>query len=108
MTELIAMSTQERANQELNRLVELFSSDKAQQLPNLLKRTFIESLGKPCENWSFNNQLLCMLQGSAMGIEFEKVDARTYNQWLDVGRYVKKGEKCKIVLTKPNLSLIHI
>ena len=39
----------------------------------------------PAHSWSLNNRLLIFLQGTC--------DARTFNQWKEVGRFVKKGTK---------------
>ncbi len=45
---------------------------------------------KPSDNWSFSNRLLMYLSGTE--------DARGYQQWQEVGRYVKKGSKSIYIL----------
>lgn len=62
--------------------IRLFSS---QELTKTVKVALIETLGKPCNNWSFYNQVLMVAQGTT--------DARGYQQWIKVGRHVKKGAK---------------
>ena len=99
-------STQERAEEQLNKLAELFTGKNADKLPDLLKRTVIDSIGKPSENWSLNNQLLMQLQAMTFlnyDIDnLDEVDCRTAKQWNKEGRYINKGEKCRVVLTQPN------
>lgn len=52
----------------------------------------------PCRKWSWQNQLTIALHGYA--------DARSYDQWLEVGRYVKRGEKA-FYLSPPEKDLTY-
>ncbi len=81
------MSSTEKALEQLNKIVKAFST---KEFPNFVSKAYIESIGKPMERWSFNNQLLVFLYGTD--------DARTYNQWNKVGRQVKKGSKAIYIL----------
>ena len=80
-------SWRERAAVELEKIVALFSTT---QLPDLCARALINAPEKPSSKWSFGNQLLMLLTGTA--------DARGYRQWGDVGRYVRKGSKAFYIL----------
>jgi hypothetical protein len=75
-------SWRERANSELEKIVQLFSST---QLPDLCAKALINAPEKPSSKWSFGNQLLILLAGTT--------DARGYRQWQKVGRHVKPGAK---------------
>ena len=60
-------------------------------LPKPLAQVFIRRKNRPhCRKWSWGNQLLVILHGYT--------DARTFNQWHEVGRTVKKGEKAFYIL----------
>jgi antirestriction protein ArdC len=83
------MNTQ-KANDELKKIIDLFSKE---ELPCLIKKAYLENVGKPCESWSLGNQLLTILSGTS--------DARGFNQWIKVGRHVKKGSKAIYILA-PN------
>ncbi len=50
----------------------------------------------PCRHWSLGNRLLAALSGSA--------DARTFKQWLEAGRAVRKGEKARGFIFLPVFS----
>ena len=78
-------------NDSLKEIVDLFSKQEVNQTADTLKKVYLEGLGKPIHNWSLGNQLLVYLKGSN--------DARTFNQWLKVGRTVKKGSKCIYILS---------
>ena len=78
------------ANEQLKKIVEAFSTEK---FPEVLSTTYIKSMGKPIENWSFGNKMIAMFEGTT--------DARTYNQWHKVGRHPKKGSKAFYILA-PN------
>ncbi len=82
---------QTRAETELNKIVELFSS---QELPNYCKRVLIDAPEKPSSKWSLGNQLLMLLNGTD--------DARGFYQWKDTKRYVKKGARAFYILA-PNV-----
>ena len=72
----------QRANSELEKIVQLFSS---KQLPDLCAKALINAPEKPSSKWSFGNQLLMLLAGTA--------DARGFRQWNEAGRWVSKGAK---------------
>ena len=82
-----APSWRERANVELEKLVQLFSSA---QLPDLCVKALISAPEKPSSTWSMGNQLLMLLAGTD--------DARGYKQWNEVGRHVKAGTKAFRIL----------
>ena len=70
------------------KIVEAFKSGT---LPKALAPVLIRRKdGVPCRSWSWNNQLLCILDGTE--------DARGIKQWNEVGRTVKKGAKCFHIL----------
>jgi hypothetical protein len=87
------MNTQ-NAKIELEKIIDLFSKN---ELPALMKKAYLENVGKPCEAWSLGNQLLMLLSGTG--------DARGFNQWIKVGRHVKKGSKAIYILA-PNTTRI--
>ena len=79
------------ANEEIVKIIDLFRDpDEVRTLPSMVKRAFINSPMKPCSKWSFSNQILMLIQGTE--------DARGYQQWLGVHRYVKKGTKAIWIL----------
>jgi hypothetical protein len=80
-------SWRERASSELEKIVQLFSS---QQLPDLCAKALIAAPEKPSSKWSFGNQLLMLLAGTA--------DARGYRQWKEVGRHVRQGSRAFYIL----------
>jgi hypothetical protein len=82
-----AVSWRERANSELEKIVELFSS---KELPGVCAKALIQSLEKPSSKWSLGNQLLMLLAGTT--------DARGFRQWHEVGRYVTKNARAFFIL----------
>jgi len=68
-------------------VVQLFSSS---QLPEMCAKALISSPAKPSSKWSFGNQLLMLLSGTA--------DARGFRQWMEAGRSVTKGAKAVYIL----------
>ena len=80
-------SWRERAKAELDKIIRLFSTT---QLPDLCAAALINAPEKPSSKWSFGNQLLMLLAGTA--------DARGYRQWQDVGRHVKAGARAFRIL----------
>ena len=80
-------SWRERANLELEKIIQLFSSA---QLPDLCAKALINAPEKPSSRWSFGNQILMLLAGTT--------DARGFRQWNEVGRYVRKGAKAFRIL----------
>ena len=80
-------SWRERAGTELEKIVRLFSTT---QLPDLCAKALINTREKPSSKWSFGNQILALLAGTD--------DARGYRQWMDAGRYVRKGSQAFYIL----------
>ncbi len=80
------------AEATLNAIVEAFKSGS---IAPAIARTVIDrqkgSGGRPIDGWSFRNQIIARLIG-------ETDDARTFKQWLKVGRVVKKGSKATHLL----------
>jgi antirestriction protein ArdC len=63
-------------------------------LPQALAPIFIKrNDDRPSTQWSWHNQLLCVLAGCS--------DARAFGQWLDVERAVKKGEHARTIILAP-------
>ena len=63
------------------------------ELPPAVARTVIARCSednKPCNQWSFGNQLLMIISGTE--------DARGFRQWQNVKRNVKKGAKAIYIL----------
>jgi antirestriction protein ArdC len=61
------------------------------QLPAALAPMFIHRADDvPCRRWSWSNQLITALAGTA--------DARGFRQWLETGRAVRKGAKAFAIL----------
>lgn len=80
--------TSEIAKKTLHKLVELFRDPD--KLVGGLAKSYIKGEGKPSDRWSWGNRLLCWLEGTD--------DARTFNQWKKVKRYVNKGTKAFYIL----------
>lgn len=60
-------------------------------VPQALAQVFIHhGANRPQGSWSWSNQLLCALSGTA--------DARGFRQWKEVNRHVKKGAKAIYIL----------
>ncbi len=77
----------EKASQELDKVVRLFSST---QLPDMCATALINAPEKPSSKWSMGNQILMILAGTE--------DARGYKQWNEVGRHVRAGAKAFRIL----------
>lgn len=61
--------------------------------PAAAARTVIAKLSgdkKPCNSWSFCNQLIMLLSGTA--------DARGFRQWQQINRQVNTGSKAVYIL----------
>jgi hypothetical protein len=86
-TSTVQTPWRERANSELQKIVQLFSS---KQLPDLCAKALISSPGKPSSKWSFGNQLLMLVAGTN--------DARGFRQWIEVERSVSRGSKAVYIL----------
>jgi hypothetical protein len=80
-------SWREKANLELDKIVQLFSST---QLPDMCAMALINAPERPSSRWSMGNQILMILAGTS--------DARGYKQWYEVGRHVKAGAKAFRIL----------
>lgn len=80
---------QDRANQVAQRILEAFEAGSvpAALAPVFLVRQYPEV---PANRWSYSNRLLLALQGH--------IDGRGFQQWKQVGRTVKKGEKANHIL----------
>jgi antirestriction protein ArdC len=59
-------------------------------IPDVISIAMFPSSNSPCENWSLMNRITTILAGT--------FDARTFNQWLKVGRKVSKGAKAFYIL----------
>lgn len=81
------MASIQQAEEQLQKLVDVFSKN---EFPKFVKKAYLETEGKPSENWSLTNQLIQMLSGTN--------DGRTFKAWLEVGRHVKKNSKAFYVL----------
>ena len=80
-------SWRERANNELEKVVQLFSTT---QLPDLCAKALISAPDRPSSKWSLGNQILMLLAGTT--------DARGYRQWQEVDRHVRQGSKAFHIL----------
>ena len=76
-----------RASEVSQRIVDAF---RAGNVPKTLATVFIKRDGAPCNGWSWSNQMLVALAGSA--------DARGFRQWRTVKRHVSKGAKAVYIL----------
>lgn len=77
------------AQQCANRIIEAFKHPG--RLPKALAPLLIHRDDDvPCRRWSWHNQLLVALSGTA--------DARGFRQWQQVSRQVKKGSKALYIL----------
>tara|TARA_R110000824_G_scaffold131647_1_gene293833 strand:- start:251 stop:1153 length:903 start_codon:yes stop_codon:yes gene_type:complete len=81
-----------RAQDTLDAIVKAFESGS---IAPAIARTVIQqqksSGGRPIDGWSFRNQIIARLIG-------DTDDARTFKQWLKVGRVVTKGSKATHLL----------
>lgn len=78
-----------KAEETARRILTLF--ENPQSLPDVLAPVFIRSKADaPCRAWSWRNQILCAIAGTA--------DARGYRQWQEAGRHVVKGAKAFDIL----------
>lgn len=68
-------------------IVAMFTEEKfPAQLARVLIKRADNDTEKPSDRWSILNQLIMLNAGKT-------TDARTYKQWQEIGRYVKKGAK---------------
>lgn len=67
--------------------IELLKMFKDESFPSQVALTILHKSHKiPSDKWSLTNRLIMTFVGKTN-------DARTYRQWNEVGRYVKKGSK---------------
>jgi hypothetical protein len=81
------MKTTQKAQEVLQQLLDAFEQGT---VPAALARTCIPPINVPCNQWSFNNQLLVFLSCTS--------DARGIRQWKNVGRWPKKGSRAIYIL----------
>lgn len=82
--------SKEKVTEICTRLLAMFASG---ELPPAVARTVIARCAgddKPCNKWSFCNQLLMIIGGTE--------DARGFRQWQEVKRSVSKGSKAIYIL----------
>jgi hypothetical protein len=85
----IAMGFYGKAEEAAQKILRAFEDTNS--LPKPLAQVFIRRKDRPhCRKWSWGNQLLVILNNYT--------DARTFNQWQEVGRSVRKGEKAFYIL----------
>lgn len=77
----------EAAKNVLDGILAQFASG---DIPNLVSIAMFPSSNSPSENWSLMNRIIMVNAGT--------FDARTFNQWLKVGRKVSKGSKAFNIL----------
>lgn len=81
------MSQRDRVREVYGQLLEAF---RAGRVPGALAQVFLVRGDFPSAQWSWRNRLILALHGHS--------DARTYRQWRQVGRQVKKGEHACFIL----------
>ena len=88
------MATSEKAKAVLAKIEDSFSHPE--RMTDCMAKTLIrrqEGDDRPIDRWSWGNRFICAFYGTA--------DARTFNQWKEAGRHVKKGAKAFYLLA-PN------
>jgi len=86
----VLMNCYGRAAEAANDILQAFENPNS--LPAPLAKIFITRKDNaPCRSWSWRNQLIAALHGHD--------DARGYQQWRQVGRQVKEGEKAFYILS---------
>lgn len=81
------MTNDEKIKNTMQTLLKVFEKDN---LPVVSQIFFKRDELIPSDKWSFSNRLLMMLN--------DTTDARGYNQWKHVGRFVKRGSKAFYIL----------
>lgn len=81
------MKTTEKAREVLQEIVALFEKG---DLPEAISRTTIPMPDIPAGRWSLGNRLLMWAA--------DTMDARTFLQWKDAGRFPKRGSKAVYIL----------
>jgi antirestriction protein ArdC len=77
----------EKVKQTLDTVLERFKSG---DIPEVVSYAMFPLSDIPSSRWSLLNRTIMFISGTA--------DARGYKQWLQVGRYVKKGSKSLYIL----------
>ena len=76
-------------------IIDLFATGN---VPSKLATVFIKfDSSAPCFKWSWNNRLLCAINGTS--------DARGFRQWESVGRFVRSGAKAFHILAPCMMNL---
>jgi len=78
----------EHAKQVLDGVFAEVTAEKA--VGFIKERVFSDGIAIPCKTWSYLNQFVTYISGTA--------DARGYNQWKEAGRNVKKGARAIYIL----------
>ena len=78
----------QKARAVLDKLIDAF--ENPEQLVDTLARASLIPNNSPCRKWSPHNRFIVAIHGTG--------DARGYNQWKEVDRYVKKGAKAMYIL----------
>lgn len=90
MTKKVKKTREQIIGEAAQNLLKMFETG---QMPEAIARTMIrrkEGDDQPSFHWSIGNQILMHGQGTD--------DARGFNQWKEVGRYVKKGASAVWIL----------
>jgi hypothetical protein len=90
------MRLSEKAQAALERVVERFKTGDLSPIVEVVRIELPPDC--PTSKWTLNNRILAYMQTGSL-------DCRGYNQWKDVGRYVKRGSKAAYILA-PHLVTI--
>ncbi|SNQ62051.1 zincin-like metallopeptidase domain-containing protein [Candidatus Methanoperedens nitratireducens] len=74
----------------MNQLLDMVKNGRFDVVARAVFKPPAGSRQKPSDSWSFSNRLIMLFNGTE--------DARGYNQWQEVGRYVKAGSKAFYIL----------
>lgn len=77
----------EKAKASLDKVVEAF---KGGTISDVIQNALNPAADAPCSKWSLRNRILVALSGSD--------DCRGFDQWKQVGRFVKKGSRATWIL----------
>lgn len=81
----------ERVTQATDKLLKMWESgDMPEAVAKIMLRRQDPAGSRPSDRWSLSNQLIMMSRGTD--------DARTFKQWQEVGRQVRKGSKAFHIL----------
>ncbi len=73
-----------------NALGTILSMFEEENLPIVARAVFKAKNGKPSDRWSFSNRFIMLVMGTN--------DARTFNQWKEVNRFVLRGSSAFYIL----------